>query len=617
MQTIGEIVRKLEQDYNHGTTLISKYVRYSLSDTLEQIDAYHNSKHISGEKDSLGRDKPFFNISIASTNVWYRATDIDRSWIKIRATKGKDWINSFLATIHLQDWMKRERYGQFLNEWGRVLSKYGSVVTKFVENSSGLHIMVVPWNSLIIDAVDFDANPKIEVLELTESQLRRRIETHGYYEDAVKELISAKKPRETIEKQRKDNLGNYIKLYEIHGELPLSMLTNKDKDENTYVQQMQVLSFVGEKKGKNSKIKDFTLFKGKEPEDPYMITSLIKEDGRTLGKGSVEYLFEAQWMVNHSEKAIKDNLDLSSKLIFQTSDNAFVGRNAISHIETGDILIHSPNAPLTQVQNSSLDVVSLANFATSWKQLGNEITSVSESMLGATPKSGTAWRQTEAILQESHSLFELMTENKGLAIEDMMRFRILPYLKKQMDTSEEVSTTLSQHDIDKIDGIYLKNEAIKQTNKQLREKILEGETIEFGEQEELQATNEQEVRDRLNVLDGQRFFIPSELSNKTWKEQFKDLEWEVDVDITGEAKNVQNAMATLNTALNVVVQPGFEQNKKAQAIVGRILELTGAMSPIEFNSIQSTPVPLALPQEQLPTPTNAVATPGSTGALQV
>ena len=281
--TIHEKVRKQETNYISGTTQQSKYVNYSMIDTLDRIDAYHNSKHITGEKDSLGRDKPFFNIGIANTNVWYRATDIDRSWIKIRATKSKDWVDSFLATVHIQEWMRREDFGSFLNEWGRVLAKYGSAVPKFVENSSGLHISVVPWNRLIVDAVDFDADSQIEIIELSEAQLRERVKTHGYDQDGIDSLIEARKARETVGRMKKDNKNDYIKLYEVHGKLPLSYITGEENDEDTYVQQMQVISYVGEKKGRGkTEFQDFTIFKGKEEKSPYMITHLIKEDGRTL-----------------------------------------------------------------------------------------------------------------------------------------------------------------------------------------------------------------------------------------------------------------------------------------------------------------------------------------------
>jgi hypothetical protein len=101
--------------------------------------------------------------------------------------------------------MKRAGFGVYLNEWGRTLSRYGSAVTKIVENSKGLHISVVPFNRIIFDAVDFDNNPKIEVLELNLPQLWQRVETHGYDPEAVKELEDALVSRESLEKERKDN----------------------------------------------------------------------------------------------------------------------------------------------------------------------------------------------------------------------------------------------------------------------------------------------------------------------------------------------------------------------------------------------------------------------------
>jgi hypothetical protein len=108
-----EIVRKMEQDDISGNTTISKYVNFSLRETIEKIDAYLNSKHISGDTDSQGREKPFFNIVTGIVNIWYRATDIDRKNIRIRATKSTDVVKSFLATVHLQEWMRKTNFWCF------------------------------------------------------------------------------------------------------------------------------------------------------------------------------------------------------------------------------------------------------------------------------------------------------------------------------------------------------------------------------------------------------------------------------------------------------------------------------------------------------------------------
>ncbi|WP_460992121.1 hypothetical protein, partial [Staphylococcus aureus] len=66
---------------------------------------------------------------------------------------------------------------------------------------------------------------------------------------------------------KKDTKSNYIKVYEVHGELPLSYLTEKEKDETTYVQQMHIISFVASKQGGYD---DFTLYAGREKKNPYL-----------------------------------------------------------------------------------------------------------------------------------------------------------------------------------------------------------------------------------------------------------------------------------------------------------------------------------------------------------
>ncbi len=564
---------------------ISEYVVHNMYETINKVEAYLNSVHVSGKYDSLGREKPFPNIVIAASNIRFRATDIDRKDIKVKPTKKKDVIDAFVASVHIQDWMTKAKYGQFLNDWGRVLARYGSAVVKFVEKGNMLTITLIPWNRLICDAIDFENNPKIEVLELTEAQLRKN---GSYNQKVVKALCEARTARKTIGGRRKDNKNDYIRVYEIHGDLPLSYITGKTSDADIYTQQMQVVSFVaGKKRGEHD---DFTLFSGREPKDPYMIAHLIKEEGRTLAIGAVEHLFQAQWMQNHTAKAIKDQLDVASKIVFQTADGTFLTQNVISSFENGDILIHEFNKPLTQMNNASHDVTSLMNFGAMFKSLGNEIAGVSDAMLGAAPKSGTAWRQTEAILQESYSLFELMTENKALAIEDQFREFIIPFIRrKKMNDSREIAATLDMYGISQIDAEYIKVESVKRTNKDIIKANLKGKVVTPEQQAVMMQSHAMDLKE--SMKGNKRFFKPSEISSKTWKEQFKDLEWELEVDITGENKDYKAALATLNTALNVMMMPGFDQNPKAQFTVGKILEASGYLSPLELSQIKSMPVP--------------------------
>lgn len=604
---IGSLVRKQEQDYKAGNTVISKYVSFDMLETLNKIDAYHYSQHTSGSQDSLGRDKPFPNIVVSAENIWYRATDIDRGKIKIKAKKNGSVINSFLKTIHIQNWMRKENFGVFLNEWGRILSRYGSAVVKFVEKDGELHRMVVPWQTLIVDSVDFDNNPVIEVLDLTEAQLRKR---EGYDKEVVEKLCEAKTARKTLDGQNKDNKNDYIRLYEVHAELPLSYLTGNSKDEDTYERQMYVISFVAGKD--EGKFDDFILVSGKEKKSPYMITHLIKEEGRTLSIGPVEYLFDAQWMQSHTAKAIKDQLDLASKLIFQTSDGTFVGQNAINAIETGDILIHKINEPITQLQNNSHDIASLQSFGAQWKVIGNEITGVSESMMGKAAVSGTAWRQVEALLTESHDLFELMSQNKGLYVEEMFTRFVIPFVDKKMDSSEEIAATLESNDIDRIDSMYVKNMSFKQSNKIIKDKILSDfKNTPQEEQATLIQSIQGQMKDNLHQTGNQRFFKPDEIDTITWKEIFKDSSDEIEVDVTGENVD-KDAMTSLNTLLMYIAKKqGQPFSPEEKLIFNKILIHSGVVSPLELSTIPPAPPIQPVQSPMQPTMTPPVPTAGA------
>lgn len=594
--TIYELVRKNEKLDKEGNTQTSKYVSFDLRATLEKIDAYLNSKHTSGEKDYLGLDKPFFNIVTAACNIWYRATDIDRKNIQIRATKANHYILSFLQTILLQEWMRKNEFGIFLNEWGRNLAKYGSAVSKFVEKGGKLYSQVISWNSLIVDPIDFDNNAIIEKLWLTPAQL---LENKAYDKDQVRALIENRVSRENISSdgQKKDNKDDFIPVYEVHGNLPLSLLTGDEEDVYTYVQQMHVVSFLA-KKEDSTRFDEYTLISGQEARSPYQIDHLIKEDNRTLAIGAVENLFEAQWQVNHSIKQIKDHLDLASKIVFQTSDTQFVGQNILTDIENGDIMIYKAiegGSPLTMLNNKP-DIAAIQSYQQQWQVVANQINGISEAMLGENPPSGSAWRQTQAILQESHSLFELMTENKGLGIGRMLRIFVIPHLIKKLDTTEEISALLEDYQIKQIDSFFLPNEANRRVNKKIKDTVLSGQSYDTSQQEIETAQTEESLRQGLASFGNQRFIPPSEISTKTWKEVLKDAEWNLEIDVTNEEKDTQAIIATLTTILqSIASNPLILQDSNAKLIFNKILELTGGISPIEISTSAQPATPMAMP----------------------
>lgn len=576
-----------------------------MHDTIETIDAYLNSKHTSGAQDAMGRDKPFFNIVSAAVNIWYRATDIDRKNIRLMPEGQETVALAFMASVLLQRWMRTARFGVFLNEWGRSLARYGSAVVKFVEKNGELSASVIPWNRFIADAIDFDAIPRIEKFYKTASQLRNMATSGhpdyaGYDEGQVDELVNAMETRKTLDKQQQDTQNNFIELYEVHGVLPTYMLDKdpkpvEDKDVR-YSQQMHVISYVETEGGD---VADFTLFKGKEKRDPYMLTHLIREDGRTLSIGAVEYILEAQWIVNHTMKNEKDYLDLVSKVIISSTDGSLQGKNVLSNLETGDLIIHSPNTIVQPLAMGSGSLDQLMNFGTQWRQMAQDLTSTPDALRGNTLPSGTPYSLAAYQGQQANSLFEIMTENKGLSIEDMINEFVLPHLRKQMDNKDEVVALLDEQGIAEIDAMWIPKAAIKKHNDEVKKALLNAPVDSSLSNEHMpqpfdQAKMEGQVRQSLGSLGNKRIFKPDEFDKKTWKdvldEYFENAH--AVVEVTNENTDKQAVLTTLSSLLqSIATNPAILQNPDARLIFNQILTQTGNISPIQLSAVAAQPAP--------------------------
>jgi hypothetical protein len=94
-----------------------------------------------------------------------------------------------------------------------------------------------------------------------------------------------------------------------------------------------------------------------------------------------------------------------------------------------------------------------------------------------------------------------------------------------------------------------------------------------------------QLQDALNQTGNQRFIKPSELDDKTWAEVFKDLEWEVEVEVTNEQSNKDAVLTSLTTIFHdIVSNPQVLNDPNAKFLFGKILEATGSVSAIELNA---------------------------------
>ncbi|MDQ3817848.1 MAG: hypothetical protein M3362_09170, partial [Acidobacteriota bacterium] len=93
---IFSFVRDQRQNYQTKKVKITNGYDYNQADTLNLIELYYNSQFATGNLDSNGREKPFYNINKFRVNVATRATDLDVKDIKIESETSDDYVRSFL-----------------------------------------------------------------------------------------------------------------------------------------------------------------------------------------------------------------------------------------------------------------------------------------------------------------------------------------------------------------------------------------------------------------------------------------------------------------------------------------------------------------------------------------
>lgn len=595
MKSIFDFVAGARDDYTSETVEITEGYEFSQYQMLRTIELYDASKFETGNKDSLGREKPFYNIVTFRKNVATRATDLDTKDVKIESEGAGNWRQSFLLTLFNRNWMKKSGFAQFLNRMGYTRAKYGGVLVMKTEHGGELKLHVVPWKDAITDQVDIRSGPKIIRHSYTPARLREIAEQSGW-ENVDDAIAAAKKSKEAnIAKDGKANrtLGENIEVFEVHGVLPKAFLKKPEeadaKDDETYSRQLHIVVLdeseadTPEQKGN---VNGVTLFSGPEKEDPFKYLPWEEVDGRGLGVGPIEATVEAQVWTNYGIKQKKDILELAGKIIFQTADTNIAAKNILTDLDNGHILTHTKDQPLTQVNNVPASLPAFDTVVKEWDQQAERVTSTSAAMTGETMPSGTPFRLAALLNQESSSMFVYRRQEAGLFVQELYQDWILPYLVKQIKKLDEMTGEFTDEELDMVSDLLADYHA----ETAAKDSILSGKM--FTEEDK------QNVRSDVKA---QSLKAGKRRSLKIPKRFFTD-DFNVDVVTTGEQKNKAVVLETLYNIFQVVAQnPQALQDPMLSRLFNQIIETAG-VSPALFKASGSAPLstPAALPERIAP-----------------
>lgn len=576
MKTIIEEVNGIIGNYETGYIELTPGLTFSQYQTLKTIDFYSNSRYLKGNTDSKGRDKPFYNIvnSVVDTSVV--ATDIDTKDIQLVADDKNNYIKAFLLSKDIYNWMKESDFGCFLNEMGETRARYGGVlVKKCIEKDEDskeeeLKIEVVSWKNAYVDPVYIEDGVIIEKHYLLPTDL---YDKKGVWDDnAINEIV-----KQYAKNKNYIASSTRVTVLEVHGTFPETYDPKiGDKGDETLFKKM--VFYIGG----DAKSKQVILYSEDEKESPYKYLAWKPIVGRSLGRGVVEEGIEAQVWTNDAMIKEREAMELGSKVVFKTTSKKIA--NNITGVDNGHVIELDANEDFSQVNTLSNAIPEYRNLQDRWWSQYERATSAYDAQRGETPPSGQPYRLQALVQQQSSGMFDYRREEAGLFITEIFEDWVLPFCIKRFNKEHILAFEFSSDELKMIDKSF----ATFNANQLAKETMLSGKLVT----PEMYDAYFNSTLEQVKTTKAQRFIeIP--------KDYFKNIKVQVSIITTGENKNKQAIMESLN---NLMMTPSAQQYPElTKEIFGKLMEMSGAgISPAMITS-QEAQIPPAQPTPAQPT----------------
>lgn len=569
-------VRNLVFRYGNPIVLMNG-LEFKQRDLIRMTEFYVNSRYLNGQKDELGREKPFYNIVNGMCDVENAAKDIDTKDISATSDDGQHYTEAFLLSKDVYQWMKRVNFAKTLNDMRDAHTRYGSLlVKKVIAKEDGkriLRIEIPEWKNVITDQVNMLENPIVECHYMTPAQLQKKSASWKNVSDVMSDWMS------------QGAASSRIPIYEVRGWFPRAFyreldggrVTKADKSEFSY----QLYYLAGQYSSdafsdmlpmsESFGIGNLTpLYWEDDTEQVYKYAARKKRAGRAFGVGVVEEGEEAQVWTNDAVVKQARAMEYTTKVVAQSASKKLKGRNMLNEVDDGQILEHDDGKPITAVP--LLPPGGLAqyqNLLVQWFTQFERATSAYSAQRGESPSSRTAARLQAAVLQQSGSVMQNITEDFGIFLTEIFEDWVMPYLASQLNTEHILAHDFSADELREID----RNFSINFANKAAKEAILSGQIV--GEED--YSAFMRGADDFIKQTKATRFL-------KVPKDYYKNKSVHVTWNITGEQKDKQAAAENLLAILKIYqANPNITDDPILTTLLMNIIEQSGSgLSPTTF-----------------------------------
>lgn len=539
-----------------------------MSDTprlLRLIELYYNSQFESGPEDGARR-KFFYNIVKPACDVATKFIDLDTKHILPFSEKMEDEFRVWILARDLKAWMKEKRFGKLLNRIASALPKYGHVVVKHAGKNE---LELVNLLNLRFDpaAKNLSSSPCVVEIHLMD---RRQIAAMKW--EGAEDFLAAH-DREThfeIFECYSMNTATDGKMWSRHF---MADLFTKRSASGGQIRTTE--AEINEKNGEF--LPGVMLHEDETDELPYFECKWEDVPGRLLGMGFVEYLIDNQIRQNELTNNKAKGLEIASKHLFQTSDE-MIGRNVFTDMDNGDII--KTTAPIAPVPVEERSLSSYQEEQARWDLNTERKTFSFDITRGEELPSGTPLGVAKLSQGAVESYYAIKREEFGFFVKELLLHAVIPQFMK--DRSKEHALRFFGSD-----------EEIGRLRKALSVSAMRRSILDYAKKTGIIPS--QELIQMQKILVERKLEKKKDLELKIPEAFYEDVEFGIDLTITGEEIDTAGRQQTLMTAMQMLASnPAILQDPNLRRIFSKLLELSG-VSGVDLGFYDDVPTGSMMP----------------------
>ena len=545
-----QIMRDEKTEWEEGQVWATDKVHYKMRDIIQKARKNYLGKFDVKKDEVTGRKKYFVPLTEDMTETVVKNIDLDTLDINIRSTNPNGYASSNILRYLISYFMRKNYWGEILNEMLRLFCIDGTVILKNLKNyDKKLNRQVI--KSRIVDRTNFIIDPSEDNIQeagaVIERNVLRKSEIEKYpwkNVQYVNETTSFNRLNTLIGAEVKTQVP-YVEVFERWGELPIG------KD-GKWVSAVAIVSDL------DANPVVHLVKENKKGIKPYEECRYRKLFGRWDGRGIGEMLIPLQRYLNETVNLRINAARIAQLGLFKVRKGSGITRQLLKSLISGGAIPVTRMEDIAELRTPDIKESSYRDEETTYNWAQKVTGAFDVSRGEGLPASQPA---TTAMLQEKgcQSGFNLIQQSLGTFLSRVFERHIIPLLIENLKIDDVISIVGSPKELKELDNNYI-NKKTKDyyINSMKKGKLPSGEDVAMFKDLQQQ---------KLNKFGKNRYL--SDL-----KKVLSGWEYEVQIFVTKESFNKAVIVQQLNELLiNYSQVPGT--NLDTDAIFKEILDLMG------------------------------------------